>query len=246
MTALTQVVHWPTVLLLAPVLILGAFVQSTVGFGINVVAAPFVLLVAPDLMPGALVLNGFVLPLIQWRGGFRDIAWEPLRWSLIARILATPLGVWLVLVLDARAIGVVLAILILLTVAVSVRRVAVRATRRNAIVSGALSGLTGTSAAVGGPFAALLFQHEPPTRLRDTLAVSFLLGTLISVAGLVPVGELTWADVVACLAWTPFVWVGYALSGPARRRLDAGRLRAAVLVFCVIAALVLIGRALIT
>lgn len=243
MTALGQIIDWPTVLLLGPVLILGAFVQSTVGFGINVVAAPFVLLVAPDLMPGALVLNGFVLPLLQWRGGLHDIAWQPLRWNLLARLLATPFGVALVLVLDARAIGVVLAVLILATVALSVRRLTLRATRGNALLTGALSGLTGTSAAVGGPFSALLFQHEPPARLRDTLAVSFLLGSLISVAGLLPVGQLTWADVVASIVWIPFVWIGYAVSGPARRRLDAGQLRAAVLIFCVIAALVLLGRA---
>ncbi|HQY96892.1 MAG TPA: TSUP family transporter [Phycicoccus sp.] len=241
---LANVIDWPTVLALAPVLIMGAFVQSTVGFGINVVAAPFVLLVAPDLMPGALVLNGFVLPLIQWRGGLHDVAWEPLRWNLGARVLATPVGVWLVLALDARAIGLVLAALILVTVAASVRRVTIRATRGNALVTGALSGLTGTSAAVGGPFSALLFQHEPPDRLRDTLAVSFLLGSLISVIGLVPAGELTWADLVASLVWSPFVWIGYAVSGPARRRLDAARLRVLVLAFCVVAALVLIGRAL--
>ena len=139
-----------------------------------------------------------------------------------------------------------LAALILVTVAASVRRVTIRATRGNALVTGALSGLTGTSAAVGGPFSALLFQHEPPDRLRDTLAVSFLLGSLISVIGLVPAGELTWADLVASLVWSPFVWIGYAVSGPARRRLDAARLRVLVLAFCVVAALVLIGRALLT
>lgn len=235
--------HWSVVLALGLALFLGSFVQSSVGFGINVVAGPFVLFAAPDLMPGALVLNGLVLPLIQWRGGFRDVAWGPLRWNLLARALATPLGVWLVLVLDVRWIGVILAVLILVTVALSVRTVAIEATPGNAALTGVVSGLTGTSAAVGGPFTALLFQNETPNRIRDTLAVSFLLGSVLSIAGLVPAGQLTWADVVAALVWTPFVWVGYAVSGPARRHLDGGRLRAAVLIFCVVAAVSILVRA---
>ena len=52
-------------LVLGLVLFAGAFVQSSVGFGINVIAGPAVVIFAPDLMPGALVLNGFILPTIQ-------------------------------------------------------------------------------------------------------------------------------------------------------------------------------------
>lgn len=41
----------------------GSVVQSSVGFGLAVVAAPFVIVLAPDLMPGALILAVVALSL---------------------------------------------------------------------------------------------------------------------------------------------------------------------------------------
>ena len=231
-------------LVLGLVLFAGAFVQSSVGFGINVIAGPAVVILAPDLMPGALVLNGFILPTIQLVRDGVDIHWRPLGWTVLARAVTTPMGVWLVLVLNKAWLGFMLGMLILMTAGLSVRRVDVRPTRRNALVAGALSGVTGSSAAVGGPFVALLFQHERPDRLRSTLALSFLAGGTLSILGLVPSGQLDWSHVRAAAIWAPFVLAGYLAAGPARKLLDEARMRAAVLAFCAIAGVVLIVRAL--
>lgn len=43
---------WTTVLPLGLALLVGAFVQSSIGFGMAVVAAPFLVVLAPELMPG--------------------------------------------------------------------------------------------------------------------------------------------------------------------------------------------------
>ena len=232
------------VLALGLVLFLGAFIQSTIGFGINVVSAPVVFLLRPDLVPGALVLVGFVLPIVQLaRRTPPDVAWRPLSWTLLARLLTTPLGVWLVVTLDQRWVATILGVTILLTVLVSLRSVQIRPTFGNALVSGVLSGISGVTAAVGGPFTALLFQHEPPPRLRDTLAVSFIVGSAMSAAGLALAGQLRGEDLVAVGTWLPFIAVGYLASAPARRRLDAAALRPLVLAFCAVAAVVVIVRA---
>ena len=69
--------------------------------------------------------------------------------------------------------------LILVTVALSVRTIDLRATPRNAAVAGAVSGISGTAAAIGGPFLALVLQHERPQRVRSTLAVFFVAGALL-------------------------------------------------------------------
>ena len=60
----------------------------------------------------------------------------------------------------------------------------------------------------------------------------FLLATL---AGLVLAG----------LVWAPFVLVGHLLAGPVRRRIRPEAVRRGVLVFCVIASIGVISRALI-
>ena len=53
--------EWTTVLPLGVALFLGAFVQSSIGFGMAVVAAPFLVVLAPELMPGALLVTSFAL-----------------------------------------------------------------------------------------------------------------------------------------------------------------------------------------
>ena len=54
---------------------------------------------------------------------------------------------------------------------------------RNLLLAGALTGISGTSAAVGGPFVAMTLQHEPAARIRATLAAFFTVGSLVSMAG---------------------------------------------------------------
>lgn len=93
-------------------------------------------------------------------------------------------------------------------------------------------------------FTAILFQHEPPARMRSTLAVSFLLGSALSTIGLAQAGALSWSDLRAALVWAPIMVVGYAASGRLRRRLAESGMRTAVLAFCVIAACVIVIRAL--
>lgn len=221
----------------------GGVVQSTIGFGMAVVAAPFVVLLAPDLMPGALLLPTLTLPLLQLTHGVRDIAWRPLGWALGARTLFTPVGVAVVVWFSPRAIAALVGILILVTVALSVRTIELRATPRNAALAGAVSGVSGTAAAIGGPFLALVLQHERPERLRSTLAVFFVAGALLGLGGLLAGGELTRAQVAAGLVWVPFGLLGYAVAAPVRARIDPDRFRRVVLAFCVLASLTVIARA---
>lgn len=235
---------WVLVLTLGLAVLAGGFVQSSIGFGLAVVAAPFVVLLAPDLMPAALLLPSLALPmLVLSHGGDRDIAWRPLGWALGARTLFTPVGVAVVAWFSPRAIAALVGLLILVTVALSVRTIDLRLTPRNAAVAGAVSGVSGTAAAIGGPFLALVLQHERPQRLRSTLAVFFLAGALLGLGGLLLGGELTREQVVAGLVWVPFGLVGYAVSAPVRARIDPERFRRVVLAFCVLASLTVIARA---
>ena len=167
-------------------------------------AAPFVVLFAPELMPVALLLPALTLPLLQLGHGDRDIAWRPLGWALGARTLLTPVGVAIVAWFSPRAIAALVGVLILVTVALSIWAIDLRATPRNAAVAGGVSGISGTAAAIGGPFLALVLQHERPQRVRSTLAVFFVAGSLLGMGGLYLGGELTHEQVVAGLVWVPF------------------------------------------
>lgn len=233
----------PTLLTLGLVVLLGSMVQSTIGFGIAVVGAPVVVVVRPDLMPASLLICVFVLPLAQLLTGPRDIAWRPLGWALGARLLATPLGVLVVAATTPDVIALAVGVLILVTVLASVTAVDLRPSAPNAAAAGAITGVSATAASIGGPFLALVLQHERPQRLRATLAGFFLVGSAIAVGGLAVVGQVDRTDVVAGLTWVPFVLVGHLLARPMLSRIPATAVRRGVLTFCVIASVGVIARA---
>lgn len=234
---------WAPVLALGLAVLAGAFVQSSIGFGMSVVSAPFVVVVEPSLVPGALIVMSFALSIAQLVHGPVDIAWRPLGWALGVRLLLTPVGVAAVALLSQRGIAVGVGALILLTVAASVSHLDLRATPRNAAAAGAIAGVSGTAASIDGPFLGLVLQHERPQRVRTTMATFFIAGNLMALVGLVLGHQFTREQLWAGLAWTPFVVAGYAIAAPARKHLDRGRFRAFVLSFCVIAAVSIIVRA---
>ncbi|GGB66867.1 hypothetical protein N798_11075 [Knoellia flava TL1] len=238
-------ISWWVLLGLGLAVFVGALVQSMIGFGMAVVAVPFIVVAAPDLMPGAVLVTSFTLPVVQLAHAPLDIAWRELGWALLARLVTTPLGVVAVALLSTRVISVAVAVLILVTVATSLTTIEVRMNARNAVAAGAIAGVSGTATSIGGPFLALVLQHERPERIRSTLAVFFLLGAVMAIGSLGLAGEFTREQLVAGLVWLPFIGAGYAVASPLRHRLDGERLRRWVLTFCVVAGVSLLVRALV-
>jgi uncharacterized protein len=232
------------VLLLGSAVLVGAVVQGSVGFGIVVVAAPFVVWAAPELMPGSMLICGFVMPLLHLARRWRDVNGGHLTPALAGRLALTPVGVWVVAVASPRLIALLVGVLVLVVAAASAYAPEFEARPRNLLLAGALTGVSGTSAAVGGPFVAMTLQHEPAAQLRATLAAFFTVGSLVSLAGLVVAGELSRGQVAWGAILVPFLVVGYVISGPLTRRLDDERLRTTMLVFCVVAGASIILRAL--
>lgn len=237
--------HWAPVLALGLAVLAGSFVQSSIGFGMSVVSAPFVVVFEPSLVPGALIVMSFALSVAQLVHGPVHIAWRPLGWALGVRLLLTPVGVAAVALLSQRGIAIGVGVLILLTVGASLSHVDLRATPRNAAAAGAIAGVSGTAASIDGPFLGLVLQHEPPQRVRTTMAAFFIVGNVMALVGLVLGHQFSHEQLVAGLLWIPFVLAGYAIAVPARTHLDRGRFRVLVLAFCVVAALSIIVRAVV-
>lgn len=232
------------VLALGLAIALGAAVQSAVGFGLAVVAAPFVVLTAPSLMPGSILVCGFFLPLWELLRHERDVDVRLLTSAYVMRLALTPLGAAVVVWAGAREIALIVGVMILLVVAVSLTPLSVRATVPNALGAGAITGVAGTAASIGGPFFAMVLQHERPERIRSTLAAFFVLGSLTSLTALALAGELDRTQLTAGLLWVPFLVLGVWLGRPVRHLVSRERMRHAVLTFCAVASVVVIARAL--
>jgi uncharacterized membrane protein YfcA len=111
------------------------------------------------------------------------------------------------------------------------------------LVAGVVSGAGGTASAIGGPPVALLYQDAHGARVRATLGAYFAVGSLLSLAGLLLGGQFSSDALSAAALMAPFMIVGFALSGPARRLLDRGWTRPAVLALASGGALALLGQA---
>ena len=87
---------------------------------------------------------------------WRDVDWTSLRAALAGRLPLTPVGVWVVAVSSPRLIALLVGVLVLVVALASAYAPGSSSRApRNLFLAGALTGISGTSAAVGGPFVAM-------------------------------------------------------------------------------------------
>lgn len=225
---------WVVLLLAGAAVMAGAAVQTTVGLGLGLVAAPVISFLDPTLMPGSMLIAAVLLPVLTLLQDWRQVDWRAVAWGLPARLPGTVVGVWVVAVLPPQALAGVVGVMVLAAVVLSVWSFRVRISPVSLISVGVVSGITGTATSVGGPPIALLYQFEPPARVRATLAAFFLAGATISVTALAVGGQMDSRTVVAGVAAIPCVGVGFGLGIAVRRWVRAGWFRAAML--CVVTA----------
>ena len=224
--------------------LVGSTVQGSIGFGMNLVAVPVVAIVDPTALPATLILAGLPLSILMARRQHHAIDRSGVSWILLGRIPGTLLGTWIVAVAAPGALSVLLGTAVLAAVAMSLGRRPLPVNPATSAAAGFASGTMGTAAAIGGPPLALLYQHHDGETIRSTLAASFLLGTTLSVATLSVTGALHWRHVLIALTLTPAIAAGVALSTRLSSRLDARRIRPAVLGFAALAGAVAIANGL--
>ena len=225
------------------VVALGAIVQGAVGFGLALVAAPLLALLDPALVPVPLLMLATVHSVLSVLREIHDADWYGIGWAMLGRLPGTVLGVLAVVALPQRGLAIVIGGCVLAFVLLSMVAWQPRPTPGALLVAGVASGAGGTAASIGGPPLALLYQHATGPRVRATLGAYFVLGSVVSVAALAAAGQVGTTQLTATLVLTPFLVVGFALSGPARRVLDAGWTRSAVLAVAAASAVLLIGQA---
>lgn len=233
------------VAVLAATLVVGAAVQGLVGLGLGLVAAPVTMLLEPSLMPDLLLWLSLLMPMVTLLREHHEIDWPGLGWSVTARVPGTVVGLWLLVLVSERALGVAVGVVVLASVLLTARAVVLPVNRRSAVVAGLVSGVTGTATSIGGPPMALLLQHRHPRQIRSTLGVYLLLGNALSLTGLALLGRLEVATFLLALVMAPTLLVGFALSRAVHRRVPRRQVRAGVLVVCGGSALVLLVRSLV-
>jgi uncharacterized membrane protein YfcA len=224
--------------------LVGASIQGSIGFGMNLVTVPAFALVLPDALPATVVLIGIPLSLVMFRHEHHALDRDGIVWILIGRVPGTIAGAYIVATLSTNQLKGVIGVFVLLAVAMSVFAPPVKLKRSTEFTAGVIAGTTGTAAGIGGPPLALLYQRQGGPTMRSTLAASFLFGTILSVITLSIARQMTVADVWLALGLTPLVLVGSLVGRQVAKRIDGEWLRPAVLMFAAVSAVVVIVDAL--
>ena len=232
------------VALVALVLVVGATVQALVGLGLGLVAAPVVTILDPSLMPELMLVLAALLPLLTLIGSHDEIDWGGLAWVLSARVPGTAVGVLVLALFTERHLGVAVALMVLLGVALTIRAVEVPVRPATLVAAGFISGAAGTATSIGGPPVALLYQHRSPDQIRSTLAVLFTVGAGMSLAGIWLGGNFEVRLLLLALLLTPCLAVGAWAGGRLQGVFPDHRIRYAVLGVCAASAIALLVRSL--
>jgi uncharacterized membrane protein YfcA len=157
-------------------------------------------------------------------------------WIIAGRVPGTIIGASIVATVSTSVLQAIAGAIVLALVVASVAIPPLGIRRRTQIAAGVVSGVTGTSAGIGGPPLALLYQHQPGPTMRSTLAASFLFGTLLSLVTLGLARQVGVDQVLLGVGLAPVVVAGSVAGRRLHGFLDRGWLRPAVLLFAAITA----------
>ncbi|NNC80704.1 MAG: sulfite exporter TauE/SafE family protein [Acidimicrobiales bacterium] len=226
------------------VIVVATTVQSSIGFGANLIAMPTLALFAPQLVPAAALLAISTMNVFMLRREHTALEVSPIANALVGRVIGTAIAVFVLAQVSEDRLDAVIGVSVLGLVAATAYGGAPERTRATMLGAGTISGFTAGTAGIGGPPVALMFQKAKGASIRASMGAFFVVGTIITLIGLVIAGELGADEARWGVSLVPAAVVGFFLSGPLLPVVDRGYTRPAILILSAAAAIVLLVRAL--
>lgn len=229
------------------VVFVGCLFQASVGFGGNVVAQPVVFLIGPTLVPGPVLLTVGLLNILVIGRERQRLQRGPLGWAALGMVGGTGVAVVTIGAVSGDGLAIVIAVSVLVMVAsMASTRLELPRSRLNIATAGALGGFAGTTAGIDGPPMALLFQRAVVSAIRGFLATYFILSTAVALIGLSIAGRFGANEAADGLLLFPVAVVAFVLSRPLLPIVDRGRARPLILTASTVAAIILLGRTILS
>lgn len=215
----------------------GAVIQGSIGFGYAFVAVPTMALLYPEALPATPLLLALPLTALMSAREWRSIDVTGFFLITGARAVGTAAGVAFVVLIPASFLSVLVGLLITAVALLSFFNPNFEVSNKTRIAGGIASGITSTTAAIGGPPLALIYQDRSGAELRSTLSISFVVGIVMSLAGLALAGRVQGWHFLLALQLLPGLLVGLWASRWVIKYFDERWLRPAVLTFAALAGL---------
>lgn len=219
------------------VIFLGSYVQSSIGFGLAIIAAPILFFIDPIYVPAPITVCALTLSLANTAKHKHAVALGELKFAILGRIPGTLMGGALLVYISPDALSLFLGGSVIFAVLISISTVMFRATKGAMFAAGMLSGFMGTSSSIGGPPMALVMQHEGSDFIRANLAAFFIVSCLMSLAMLSTIGLFGMDQIKMSLPLLPATLAGYWAAMQTLHLISREDLRRFSLGLCVLAGL---------
>ena len=218
------------------VMTVSAILQGAVGFGLGTIAIPFLIYLDLRFVPGPLLVAALTLHMLVLQRDRSGVDRSGLAMLLSGRVLGTIPAAVLLASLPLDSMKILLAAVVLAGAVMGFLHSVGHPTPGVLFGAGAASGFMATTAGLGGPPVALVYQRAEGLRLRGTLAAYFIVGTVLSLTALAWAGRFGAEELRLSVFLIPGTMLGYFMSRPAAAYLDGGRTRVAVLAVSALAA----------
>ncbi|PCJ25890.1 MAG: permease [SAR86 cluster bacterium] len=219
----------------ALVIFVGSFVQSSIGFGLAIIAAPILFFVDPLYVPAPITISALTLSLANSYKYRHSISFQGLKFAILGRIPGTVAGGLLLLWIDQQALGLWLGIAVLVAVGLSLSNIVFKPTPSAMFSAGFLSGFMGTSSSIGGPPMALVLQHQENDFIRANLAAFFVVSCMMSLLMLASIGRFGLEHIMISIPLMPASLLGYWVAMKTIHRISHQNLRKISLSLCTVA-----------
>ena len=212
------------IFLVISIFTIAAAIQGSIGFGANLFAVPLLALINTELIPiPILIVNPIMNLMLAWRER-GNVDRSALVSALIGRIPGVVLGVLALSLISTDRLGLLFGTLLLVAIGLQMSGLTLPRSRRTLTLAGGVSGFMATSVGVGGPPMALALKDLPGPSFRATMSPYFVIGSSLSIFGLILGGQFEISDIWNSLLLLPAAIAGILISGPLRSRVDSGRI----------------------
>lgn len=217
------------------VIFIGAYVQSSIGFGLAIIAAPVLFFIDPVYVPAPITVSALTLSVANAVKHRHAVSFGDLKYAIVGRVPGTVAGGFLLLWINAQALALFLGLSVIVAVLLSLSSIRFRASKGSMFFAGFLSGFMGTSSSIGGPPMALVMQHEANDFIRANMAAFFIVSCIMSLAMLTSIGHFGPEQILASLPLMPAALVGYWVAMRTLHLISHENLRRFSLSLCAIA-----------
>ncbi len=229
-------------LVTSAVVLTGALLQGASGLGAGLIVVPLLSLISTELVPAPMIFASLALSASMTMGGRRHIEFARTAPIIAGIVAGTIVAAWFIANVPSDALGLVFGVSILTAAAISAYAPAFDLRTGTAVLAGICSGVLGTSAGIGAPVLALLYQHFPGRTLRATLTFLYFVSSIVMLIFLHFAGRFGADELRSGFLLVPGFVAGYFLSPRLAAFVDRGYARPVVLIVSAASAGLLILR----